>query len=260
MRRSQHAVLLALPIVGLVAGVACTGKTDAGPTACVSKVSPRGAPIMLLQLSRVDFGAPEPSDGGSYRPWRPIGFDLDGQCSPGGETCKPRPNAPASKVRDVTQGIDNAFGRAALPGLTQFTEPSELTTLPSFLRVDADRNGTLFLFARNGVMLRIPLADVRVDSTDGRTGTLGAIVPLRELMTTLREDVGAISELLCTGASFDSLYERMSVAADLPSAGPPDVATECDAISLGMSFEGTTVAEPPPPPLTRCPSDGGTDG
>ena len=38
-----------------------------------------------------------------------------------------------------------------------------------------------------------------------------------------------------------------------------DAAIECDALSLGMTFEGTSIGELPPAPPTRCPRDAGTD-
>lgn len=244
---------IALAIALCFAAAACGGKsTDAGPAPCALKTPPAGAAPISLKLSRIELGDRDASGQPSKEAWRRLGYDLDGLCT--------TPTESRSCTRDVGQpqadgpgGIDNGFGAAILPMFIPiYGKPSLAWSGSSFLQVDAEGSGMLFLVDTKGVMFRVPLRDARVASSDGRSGTLAAVIPVSALVETIRADLGALGPLYCTGESVDSLATTIRGAADISTAGTHDPQASCDGISIGLTFEGAPDDPPAVPPRVPC--------
>jgi hypothetical protein len=100
-------------------------------------------------------------------------------------------------------------------------------------------------------------------------GTIAGVLVTTELVNALQAMAGNISTSLCSGSAFESIAQQFEQAADIvldPSSGAVSnsAGAQCNAISIGLGFEGTEIAAPAsssieaavPPPPDPC-ADGG---
>lgn len=221
--------------------------SPAPSSTCGAKQAPPGAPAFVARLISMNLG--DLDENGSLSPdaWRTIGFDVDGLCTARGAagSCTRRRGASMSSQEDGDLGIDNAFARTVLPFVAPFVpDISRRSAGSSYLRVDLDRTGTLFLSdaIHRDFAIVVPLTDVRIEG-DARSGTLSALVPVDDF-------AGAMSGF-CAGATLDALLESIRQAADVHLGGPQPSAP-CDAISLGMTYVGMPADELPIVPSFGC--------
>jgi hypothetical protein len=82
-------------------------------------------------------------------------------------------------------------------------------------------------------------------------GTIAGVLVTTELVTALQAMAGNISTSLCSGSAFQSIAQQIEQASDivvdLTSGAVSNFAgTGCNAISIGLGFEGTEIAAPTP--------------
>ncbi len=92
-------------------------------------------------------------------------------------------------------------------------------------------------------------------------GTIAGTIDMATFIEQLRRVAGAFDPALCDGPTFESIAQQIRVGADIMSDGTNgDPARTCNAISVGIGFEGTavtlgSVAAPTAMPDT-CPPSG----
>jgi hypothetical protein len=129
------------------------------------------------------------------------------------------------------------------------TEPAT-TAASLYMKFD---NGTLVLPIRH-LALRASL------SMDGKTldqGQISGVMKTDELVEAVRQAVAVSSPSLCMGAAWDSIAAQLRQAQDILVDGTQNASAPCDAISIGLGFEGATMglgaAKDDPGPSKPCP-------
>jgi hypothetical protein len=119
-------------------------------------------------------------------------------------------------------------------------------------------------FGSLGVELVIHHATVsftHATPTTAATGTVSGILDTQELLTALGDAVGWLSQSFC-GAAFESIAQQITQAQDIVHDGTNAAGTPCDAISIGLGFDGIqigpvqTVAAPEGQLPNICPEAG----
>jgi hypothetical protein len=102
----------------------------------------------------------------------------------------------------------------------------------------------------------------RGTSATATDGVIAGVVDTEQLVGELRKLAGSIAPNLCQGDVFEALAKQVRGSSDIMKDGSNgDSSRACDAISVGMGFEGTAVtlggvaprAEPPPDPCAATP-------
>lgn len=97
---------------------------------------------------------------------------------------------------------------------------------------------------------------------DGRAvnGVIAGVLNTQELIDQLRQVAGALDEALCAGSTIESIFAQIRSNSDMRSDGTNgDMGVKCDAISVGLGFEGEAVTlgdvgMPVPPKDNPCPN------
>ncbi|MBX3186063.1 MAG: hypothetical protein KF819_03570 [Labilithrix sp.] len=225
--------------------IGCGGQREEPP--CPGPQPVTQAAAARLRLSRVDFGG---RDAAGHA--RTVGRDLDGVCTTGPDrlACRAPEGAPASLQFDAEGGVDNAFGKHLLPAFDLlYGRSNEKWSGASVLDVDESGDGTLFLLEPKGTMVRIPLTHARIAETD-EGQTLTAVIPTGRLVELFREDARAIDADLCPAAALVTIESFFRQVSDMRADG--DATLPCDALSLGLVFEGSPVDTLPEPRPSLC--------
>ena len=99
--------------------------------------------------------------------------------------------------------------------------------------------------------------------TTAAGGTVSGVLSTTELLATLGDAAGWISQSLCNGSAFDSIAQQISQAQDILLDGTNAAGQPCDAISIGLGFDGVqigpvdTVSFPEGQLPNICPEAGG---
>jgi hypothetical protein len=95
-------------------------------------------------------------------------------------------------------------------------------------------------------------------SADGKalgTGSLAGILDTDELVEAVRQAIGGTKPAVCT--AFDAIAASIRLARDIMSDGSSNPMVDCDAISIGLGFEGAAIDFGPvtndPGPAKPCP-------
>ncbi|HEY1695649.1 MAG TPA: hypothetical protein VGG39_25955 [Polyangiaceae bacterium] len=78
-------------------------------------------------------------------------------------------------------------------------------------------------------------------------GTIAGVLVTTDLVNALQSVAGSISPSLCSGSAFQSIAQQIEQASDIISTGNAvsNVAgTPCNAISIGLGFDATEIAQP----------------
>ena len=117
-------------------------------------------------------------------------------------------------------------------------------------------------FSSGGVSMSIIIHDpvLTFDHTAHATasnGTISGVINTQELVTELRAVAGRISTSLC-GSAFNGIAQQIEQAQDILQNGTNTMGVPCDAISIGIGFDATLIANPttvvtaPAPPPDPC--------
>jgi hypothetical protein len=121
--------------------------------------------------------------------------------------------------------------------------------------------------ATPGTVAPLPLSYAQLDllvepnGLSATGGTVAAVIETKAMITWLESIAGEISMSLCSGSAFMSIAAQISQASDIvlnpDGTVSNDPGNTCNAISLGMGFEGTGVQlggpVMVPPPTNLCP-------
>jgi hypothetical protein len=118
----------------------------------------------------------------------------------------------------------------------------------------------------DGFLFTLPIHEAiitfdHVAPGEAANGVLGGVLDLAELTAIFRRFVGRADEVLC-GSAFDGLADDIAFAADILPDRSNHAGTPCTAISFGMGFHATRIANPTkvaPPLAYPDPCDAGTD-
>jgi hypothetical protein len=222
---------------------------DAGPF--VDVAPPEGGPVptctdspppstavrsVSLALTGVDFGDSTPTA------WKTIGFDLDGKCTTSSSTdvCTLVAGAPKSVQVDGAGGIDNSWGANICPIFDATAGTGSCSTRLGQVLVATDASGTgRISILLNGEPLQFSIFDTYV-VTNGSGGVLAAVTPATDVVAAMQAIAGSISISLCSGSAFDSIAQQISQASDILANGSNAMGSSCDAISLGLTFTGSS--------------------
>ncbi|HSO38838.1 MAG TPA: hypothetical protein VLT33_40185, partial [Labilithrix sp.] len=153
----------------------------------------------------------------------PAAEPVSAEPSPTSPACASPQAAPGGAAPTRLQLSRVELGAAIAPLFTAiFGTPGIAWSDRSYLQLGPDGSGLLFLVDPKGAMVRVPLREARVTSSDGRRGTLAAVVPLSALLGALRTDLAAFSPEYCDGDSVDAVATKVRAAADSalsPQAG-----------------------------------------
>jgi len=80
-------------------------------------------------------------------------------------------------------------------------------------------------------------------------GTIAGVLATNELIAGLQSVAGSISTSLCSGSAFNSIAQQIQQGSDIivdPTSGAVSnkPGTACNAISIGLGFEGVEIAVP----------------
>jgi hypothetical protein len=264
---SRLRALLALIPMALAAASACGGTSTGAEPVCPTPALPAVvSTAQVLRLDSLNLGELDANGNLSNVASQSIGYNLDGICTTKANLdavqCQRGAGADPSKPVDGTDGIDNAFGKSLLPLLRALYDHASATTTGfSYLALDADGRGTLYIGKSQGIVFVIPLVSARL-SDPGADGvvTLAAVIPRDAFVDSVKKHFNLLSPMLCAGSTADSIVQTVLMAADLPLSGDPAPTSECDGISLAIKFAGAPVAAAPtiaPGCDDVVPSDGG---
>lgn len=122
-----------------------------------------------------------------------------------------------------------------------------------------------------GVQLALTInrAAITFDHTapnDITNGTISGVINTEELVSGIEKVAGRISTQLCGGSTLDTIKQTIRQASDIISDGSNKAGANCDAISIGLGFNGKKIgpimtvakdtAAPPDPCLA---GDGGAE-
>src|SRR5207244_3382579 len=107
--------------------------------------------------------------------------------------------------------------------------------------------------------------ELSTDRKSTTNGIIAGVLPVEPLINELQKIAGTFSKDLCMGSTFQSIAEQLRQQADMNSDGTNTPGKDCDAISIGLGFEGKAVqlgaiapkAMPKPDP---CTGGGGAGG
>jgi hypothetical protein len=114
------------------------------------------------------------------------------------------------------------------------------------------------------VMHHASVSFVHATPTTAATGTVSGILYTQEFLAQLQAAAGYVSTSLCSGSAFDSIAAQIEQAQDILQDGTNVAGTSCDAISIGIGFDGVqigpvqTLAQPHGALQSVCP-EAGTD-
>ena len=101
---------------------------------------------------------------------------------------------------------------------------------------------------------------------DITNGTISGVINTEELVTGIEKVAGRISTQLCGGSTLDTIKQTIRQASDIISDGSNKAGVNCDAISIGLGFNGkrigpamTLAKDTTPPPDPCLAGDGGTE-
>lgn len=282
MRLTSFKSLATVALAAMLCAIAtaCGGTSEGnGPRECIHVVPP---PVVteadVLRLDNLDLGETRdftstPNGSTATQRAPSYGYDLDGTCTdakrPETLVCR-RAASPSSTsstssgsigpIADADGGVDNSFGKNLLTflELSYGNAPSAALAHFSYLAVQADGRGTLYLGSDSGVRYVIPLVGVRLGPPDaGGFRTLAAIAPRDALVKSVLERINLISDdPYCTSnGTTDAVAETIIAAADIRVDGTPNAELECDGISIAMRISGTPgqTLPPIPPPCSYKP-------
>jgi hypothetical protein len=88
-------------------------------------------------------------------------------------------------------------------------------------------------------------------------GIISGVLDTAELINDFKKVAGSFDPGLCDGPTFDSIAKQLEAASDIMKDGTQNPSQECDAISIGIGFEGNlvqlgSVAAPVPPIVDPC--------
>lgn len=117
--------------------------------------------------------------------------------------------------------------------------------------------------------LTINRAVISFDHTgpnDITNGTISGVINTEALVSGIEKVAGRISTQLCGGSTLDTIKATIRGASDILSDGTNRPGVGCDAISIGLGFNGKRIGDPKtvametaPPPDPCLAADGGTD-
>jgi hypothetical protein len=96
-------------------------------------------------------------------------------------------------------------------------------------------------------------------------GIISGVILTTDLVNSLQGVAGAISPSFCNDSpAFQSIVSSIEAAADILHDGTNAAGTPCDAISIGIGFDGDQIGPPayvgaPSTPQNSCATDGGAD-
>lgn len=201
----------------------------------------------VLRLDSLNLGELDANGNLSNVAYQSIGYNLDGICTTRANLDAVPCVTPHGAKADGTNGIDNAFGKTLLPLPRELYDHASATTTGfSYLALEADGQGTLFIGKSQAIVFVIPLAGARL-SDPGPDGivTLAAIIPRDAFVTSIRRHIDQFVPQWCGSSDSESIVQTVLEAADLTLSGVPEATRECDGISLAIKFAGTPVAAPP---------------
>lgn len=245
-------LLLLIPIaIALAAG--CNGITDGTEPGCpATPLPPVVSSAQVLRLDSLNLGEIDANGKVSTFVDPSIGYDLDGLCTTREKLhsaqCQQIPGGSAPV--DGTNGIDNGFGKQLLPVIrVLFDHASATLTGFSYLALEPDGIGTLYLGKSQGIVFVIPLTTARLSepAADGLV-TLAAVIPREAFADSVQTHINLAVPEWCGTSNAQSLVETVRHAADLTLSGAPEPTLECDGVSLAIRFAGTPVATAPKVP------------
>ncbi|HEY5241327.1 MAG TPA: hypothetical protein VIJ22_07675 [Polyangiaceae bacterium] len=72
-------------------------------------------------------------------------------------------------------------------------------------------------------------------------GTVSGVLFTQELLTTLQDASGWLTMALCSGSAFQSIAQQIEQAQDIMHDGTNVAGQSCDAISIGIGFDGVQI-------------------
>ncbi len=120
----------------------------------------------------------------------------------------------------------------------------------------------LLLFVGGGAVM-LPIkhlvvhASMPPNNATANGGVLSGLVLVADMQGAMRQLLGNVSPQLCSGPTWDGIAAQIAQAADILSDGTQDPSKPCEAVSIGLGFEGTMVAigqaQNDPPGPAACP-------
>ena len=118
--------------------------------------------------------------------------------------------------------------------------------------------------------LSINRAYITFDHTapgDITNGTISGVINTEALVTGIEKVAGRISTQLCGGSTLDTIKQTIRQASDIRSDGTNAAGVPCDAISIGLGFNGKQIGPIKTPAVDTAPApdpctagDAGADG
>jgi len=115
-----------------------------------------------------------------------------------------------------------------------------------------------------GYELDLPITNARFrmriagvgTSASATAGTIAGIIKTTALVDQYKQVAGSFDPSLCSGPTFDSIAHQVSAASDIMSDGTNgDPTRTCNAISIGIGFNGAAVRLGPVAPPVPAPPD-----
>jgi hypothetical protein len=223
------------------------GSSSGSNGGCGNSVLP-GTGAVTLSLTGVDFGDVTASD------WKSIGFNLDGKCTTASSTdvCTLESGAPTSTQDDGATGIDNSYGENLCPIMEATAGAGACSTrIPQvYLQTDANGAGSLVM-GSGGTVTAYPVRDVHI-AMSGSGGMAGGVMPTAGFAAAMQNAAACISASLCSGAALQSILTQIEQASDIVADGSNASGPQCDGISFGIKFTGSSPASSVPAETT-CP-------
>jgi len=150
-------------------------------------------------------------------------------------------------------GNDAAKPALALPGTM---------TARVYRSTPTDGSLPLLLFVGGGTVL-LPIkhlvvhATIPPDNSTATDGVISGLVTVADMQESMRQLLGAATTQVCSGSTWDAIAAQIAQAADILQDGTQDPGKPCDAVTIGLGFEGTAIilgqVENDPPGPAACP-------
>jgi hypothetical protein len=89
--------------------------------------------------------------------------------------------------------------------------------------------------------IRKAIVSFQVDGTNAKNGTIAGIITNEELVTELKKVINNFTSNFCDPKALEDVLNLIRQAADITSDGTNAAGTTCDAISVGIGFNGAEI-------------------
>ena len=100
-------------------------------------------------------------------------------------------------------------------------------------------------------------ATIPPDNATATDGVISGLVTVADMQESMRQLLGTATTQVCSGSTWDAIAAQIAQAADILQDGTQDPNKPCDAVSIGLGFEGTAIivgqVQNDPPGPAACP-------